>query len=205
MLSNQDLNQLAFLSTERIAVFSLNRAISSFVYSPYSYPQVKPLTLDFLRWFLLGDYVEELSGVKVRVEFPSQFRAFVGEKEVPTSLISTGVGQLAALEIVAKNPFVKGMVIEEPEINLHADLQLKVGEYLAKLDKKLFVTSHSEWFIMSFVHGSANVPDVYELRGSGNLYKAEKVKVLEDRSIERLETISTYQGDFLRKVFEGER
>ncbi|MGC9113434.1 MAG: hypothetical protein ACP5H1_08470, partial [Acidilobus sp.] len=149
-LLSDGLTPMAFASTERVAVFSLFNAINSYVFSPAASPQVKPLVLDSLRWepFKLK-FKERFSDVTY-VRDEKGLRTLIKEREVEPSLISSGVHQLAIVEMLVNNPILKSIIIEEPEIYLHADLQIEVAKDLTRVDKRLFITSHSEWFTMAF-------------------------------------------------------
>ncbi|GIU71091.1 MAG: hypothetical protein KatS3mg003_0570 [Candidatus Nitrosocaldaceae archaeon] len=84
--------------------------------------------------------------------------------KVPLNSAGSGIMQLAGIVIPIEMLDTKFIIIEEPEINLHADMQLKVAEYLAKVSKtkKLFITTHSELILTKLIH----------------LYKLGKIKEL---------------------------
>jgi len=78
---------------------------------------------------------------------------------VPLAGASSGVAQLVALlfSLPSKlNDFenIPFIVVEEPEINLHANHQLKVTTLLAKIARftNLIVTTHSEYVLQKFAH-----------------------------------------------------
>jgi len=69
---------------------------------------------------------------------------------------SSGIAQLAgivlALVEILHTPEL--VVIEEPEMNIHPNHQLKVAEFLAKLSNKakVLITTHSDYLITKLVH-----------------------------------------------------
>jgi len=82
-----------------------------------------------------------------------------GGHEVPLAGASSGVAQLVSLllslpierSVLQNIPLV---VIEEPEINLHANHQLEVASLLARFSgyTNLIVTTHSEYMLEKFAH-----------------------------------------------------
>jgi hypothetical protein len=142
----------AFLATERLAVVALlpllQREIWAFPPAPY-----KPLIFDFLRWVPPGEYEEPLLGLRFRVERPGRVVGVVHKgEEIPPSLVASGSAQFAAVVMAASSPGVASLIIEEPELNLHVDAQLKAAEYLASLSHRLFITTHSDLFAIALVH-----------------------------------------------------
>ncbi|BDC18535.1 AAA family ATPase [Acidianus sp. HS-5] len=190
-------NPIAFISTERISVLSMNNLISNYVYSPVVATQNKPLILDFMRW--LYPIEEKFYGVKFSID-NGRLSAEIKGKKVPLSVISTGVAQLSVIEMLVENPILKTLIIEEPEINLHTDMQIEVGKYLSKVNKNMFITTHSEWFTVAFAYYLRNVK-VYELRKKDNeLFESKEIKVNEDGTLESLETIHKPEEEFLNKM-----
>jgi predicted ATPase len=60
----------------------------------------------------------------------------------------SGVAQLAGIVIVGESePAADTLFVEEPELNLHADAQLRVAEYLARLSgrSRIVLTTHSQY------------------------------------------------------------
>ena len=158
----------AFLATERLAVVALmpllQREIWAFPPAPY-----KPLIFDFLRWTPPGEYEEPLLGLRFKVERPGRIVGVVHKgEEIPPSLVASGSAQFAAVAMAASSPGVAGLIIEESELNLHVDAQLKAAEYLASLSHRLFITTHSDLFAIALVHhlkkrGRLGEVKIYEL------------------------------------------
>ena len=192
----------AFISTERVAMGGLIPVISN-IFSPISSPKViKPLVLDYLRWLPPGRHKIEAGGgamkedFQVVVEFPqTSIRTLINGKEVSQSMISTGLYQVAVIDIISKNPAVDSMIIEEPEINLHIDMQLQLAQYLASLNKKLLITTHSEWIAMKMAHILKRKLNIYEIY-DGEL---REVKINEDGTIEPLNTILPHEETFIKE------
>ncbi|MEM4138420.1 MAG: AAA family ATPase, partial [Sulfolobaceae archaeon] len=201
ILTNEELLPMAFLSIERVSFLSLYSLISSQIYSALL---ARPLALDFLKWLSPTVHEEEFYKVKLVVEHPTKIRAMIKDKEIPISLLSSGLGQLSILEFLVRNPILKSLVIEEPEINLHDDMQIKLGKYLAKnASKKMFITTHSEWFTMSFAYHLRNLR-IFELREKEeNLFEAKEVEVYEDGSIGELQSIHKPHDKFLNEMIEN--
>jgi hypothetical protein len=68
---------------------------------------------------------------------------------VPLSATGSGVAQVAGILIPLSSMTPDFLVIEEPEINLHADAVLQIGKYLGSLSRKtqLLVTTHSHYLL----------------------------------------------------------
>ncbi len=66
----------------------------------------------------------------------------VDDHSIPSSLLSSGYSQLIPIDILGRTHQL--IIIEEPELNLHAGLQKSMAQYLFNLNKRLFLTTHSE-------------------------------------------------------------
>jgi len=188
----------AFISSERIAFRSFRPLISYSVFSPFRETPLKPLSLDALRWVEPTEL--EVFGHKVRVEIDISglpiIKVFLnGEEVVPSS----GIEQFAIIESVTRNPKVRGMIIEEPELTLHIDAEIEAGRRLSRYDKKLFITTHGSYLTMTTAYLLREKVKVYELVNG----KAEERKVTEDGLLEKLETIDPIALETLDKMLEG--
>ncbi|MCW6168768.1 MAG: AAA family ATPase [Thermoplasmatales archaeon] len=80
----------------------------------------------------------------------------LGENSLPLHLISSGTLQLIPLVVLAESDLNNALLIEEPEINLHANKQVEVAEYLWNLveerNKTILVSTHSDYFVMRLAH-----------------------------------------------------
>jgi len=193
----------AFLATERLAVVALmpllQREIWAFPPAPY-----KPLIFDFLRWAPPGEYEEPLLGLRFKVERPGRIVGVVHKgEEVPPSLVASGSAQFAAVVMAASSPGVAGLIIEEPELNLHVDAQLKAAEYLASLSHRLFITTHSDLFAIALVHhlkkrGRLGEVKIYELvRG-----EAAEVPIDERGAVGEFKTITPIELKAVEQFLE---
>jgi hypothetical protein len=193
----------AFLATERLAVVALmpllQREIWAFPPAPY-----KPLIFDFLRWTPPGEYEEPLLGLRFKVERPGRIVGVVHRgEEIPPSLVASGSAQFAAVVMAASSPGVAGLIIEEPELNLHVDAQLKAAEYLASLSRRLFITTHSDLFAIALVHhlkkrGRLGEVKIYELvRG-----EASEVPIDERGAVGEFKTITPIELKAIEQFLE---
>ncbi|MGH9919549.1 MAG: AAA family ATPase [Nitrososphaerales archaeon] len=67
---------------------------------------------------------------------------------VDMSQAASGVAQVAGITLTAETePVPDTLFVEEPELNLHADAQLRVSDYLAELSKRtrIILTTHSQY------------------------------------------------------------
>lgn len=69
--------------------------------------------------------------------------------KVPISSAGSGVAQLTGIVLIAERLGADFLIIEEPEVNLHADAQLEVADYLGKLSSRrsILVTTHSQYLM----------------------------------------------------------
>jgi predicted ATPase len=76
------------------------------------------------------------------------------------------LAQLVGIVVPAEALKPSSVIIEEPEVNLHADAQLRVAEYLsnfAKLKKaRLLLTTHSNYFIakLALLYAKREIPEL---------------------------------------------
>ena len=147
------------------------------------------------------DSTELISGsLTVDSTLPYFIKYRSGNKSIPLLLISSGILQLIPIIVLAESGQNRTLVIEEPEINLHANKQVQVAEYLWSLveekNKRVFVSTHSDYFVMRLAHLSKDNKDktlrVYLLSGG----KTKPLKIDENGEIEEIETI----GEVLNKL-----
>jgi len=124
----------------------------------------------------------------------------LGENSLPLNLISSGTLQLIPLVVLAESDLNNALLIEEPEINLHANKQVEVAEYLWKLvegkNKTVLVSTHSDYFVMKLAHLSKDNKSktlrVYLL----NEGRTRPLNIDKSGEIEEIETI----GEVLNKL-----
>jgi ABC-type lipoprotein export system ATPase subunit len=123
----------------------------------------------------------------------------IGENSLPLHLISSGTLQLIPLVVLAESD-LNALLIEEPEINLHANKQVEVAEYLWNLvkekNKTVLVSTHSDYFVMRLAHLSKDNKDkilrVYLL----NEGHTRLLSINKRGEIEEIETI----GEVINKL-----
>jgi len=124
----------------------------------------------------------------------------LGEHNLPLHLISSGILQLIPLIVLAESDFNDVLLIEEPEINLHANKQVEVAEYLWNLvkekNKTVLVSTHSDYFVMKLAHLSkgnkSKILRVYLLNGG----LTKPLHIDDNGEIEEIETI----GEVINKL-----
>ena len=115
----------------------------------------KPVIRDFVRSLVSAMRLlrgEELSigslNIKYKVVEPFVLEVYEKGERIPLPLLSSGYAQVLSIHILSR--FGKSVIIEEPELNLHAGAQVKVADLLYDLvekeDKRLFLTTHSDIF-----------------------------------------------------------
>ena len=113
--------------------------------------------------------------------------------------VSTGALQLTGLLPFLFSKRFKTLVIEEPEINLHADKQLEIADILWGVsDKSILITTHSDFLIMRLARNSRRKPTrsfkPYILLNG----RTRELKVDEDGHIEEIETIAKTIDELLK-------
>ncbi len=190
-----------FLSTERISFAQLLPLINYAVFSPAHPSPLKPLALDPLRYTITGEY--NVFGHRVVFhDFPhEEIRVFKDGKDIG-NWVASGVHQFSFVKAYLSYPWVRGLVVEEPEINLHVDAQIEAASEIARSSKKMFITTHSEWISMVLAYLMKDRVKVYEIVNG----KTEERKISEDGWLESLVTISPVERkaleDMIRKVFQ---
>ncbi|ARM76817.1 AAA family ATPase [Acidianus manzaensis] len=189
-----------YLSAERMALPSLLPLINFSVFSPNPIKPLKSLILDPLRWVYSGEF--DVLGHKVVIsrDLTNQLRfdVFKDNKNIGTA-VSSGVYQYSLVKAFSNHPSIKGLIIEEPEINLHSDAQIKVGKEIAKFNKKLFITTHSVWIPVVLGYLLREKVKIYEIvKGV-----AEERKVYENGLLENLETILPIENETIEEMLNG--
>jgi len=128
--------------------------------------QVLEVKKPFRKWQIKGSIIstEDIANlingsVRFDEETLTVFYKHKDGQEVPLAAASSGVSQLISLisslpndiNALRSTPLI---IIEEPEINLHANHQLKVAEFLAKFCNytNLLLTTHSEYMLEKLAH-----------------------------------------------------
>ena len=71
--------------------------------------------------------------------------------KVPLTLASSGIAQIIGILLPLRVWRGRLLIVEEPEVNLHPNLQLEVAEYLAEASRsrniRIFLTTHSHYLL----------------------------------------------------------
>ncbi|KAA9333478.1 ATP-binding protein [Hymenobacter busanensis] len=105
----------------------------------------------------ISGYIERLLGIEYEIQNGQQIvktKALKGKKKkvIPFYLASTSVRALSDLNIYIKHIAKHGdiLIIDEPELNLHPENQIKMARLFAKLVNrgiKVFITTHSDYIL----------------------------------------------------------
>ena len=125
----------------------------------------------------------------------------LGENSLPLQLISSGTLQLIPLVILAESDLNNALLIEEPEINLHANKQVEIAEYLWNIveerNKTVLVSTHSDYFVMRLAHLSkdnkSKILRAY-LLNEGHI---KPLNINKNGEIEEIETIGRVMNKLL--------
>ncbi|BAB66180.1 AAA family ATPase [Sulfurisphaera tokodaii] len=138
-----------------------------------------------------------------KVGKPILIEVFDRGEEVPLSLLSSGYSQLIPIHLMAY--LGEFMIIEEPELNLHAGAQIDIANYLSDLvmsGKKFFLTTHSDIFTIQIA-----VNYVKRLKGKTlkiyllNEGKIEEIKYTEKGDVEEIPTISDAIRQQVKEIY----
>lgn len=120
---------------------------------------------------------------------------------LPLHLVSSGALQLIPLIILAESTSNDFLLIEEPEINLHANKQVEVAKYLwgiaVEKRKRLFLSTHSDYLLMQLAHLSAKSKDISLKVYLLNEGKTTPLNIDENGEIEEISTIGNVLNDLL--------
>ena len=208
---------VAYVPAERIALITLLWPITRDVMHFYtarmlyeqgpSYP--KPLLLRYLATLIellklmtpeVVDGISKLVNIKPIFNEKDLTLWFEVQKlKLAPQHVSTGALQLTGLMPFLFNKRFKILVIEEPEINLHADKQLEIADMLWDVsDKSILITTHSDFLIMRLAKNSRRKPirsfKPYILLNG----RTRELKVDEDGHIEEIETIAKTIDELLK-------
>lgn len=145
-----------------------------------------------------------MGNLTLDVSLPYFINFSSGGNALPLNLVSSGTLQLIPLVVLAESNLNSVLLIEEPEINLHANKQVEVAEYLWKLveerDKTILVSTHSDYFVMKLAHLSKDnrnkVLRVYLL----NEGHTTPLKISKKGEIEEIRTIGEVMNKLLLEI-----
>ncbi|MEM3448082.1 MAG: AAA family ATPase [Nitrososphaerota archaeon] len=124
--------------------------------------------------------------ISFRILQPLRIEVADSQQPVPLGLLSSGYSQVIPLVFFQNSP---NLIIEEPEINLHAGQQIEVANFLFSLKGNIFLTTHSDRFLVQIgINHKRSKRDVrIYLLDKG--FTKEK-HILENGDIENFETIT---------------
>ncbi|TAE76317.1 MAG: hypothetical protein EAZ85_00145 [Bacteroidetes bacterium] len=106
----------------------------------------------FLKDTILINEIEKILGVKYQIHYDSFQIQDANGVITPAFMASTSVRTLADLHFYLKHIVQKGdlLMIDEPELNLHPENQIKIARLLVKLVNsgiKVWITTHSDYIV----------------------------------------------------------
>lgn len=113
------------------------------------------------------------------------------------NIVDVGFGVSQSLPIIVQGLYMdkdQTLLLEQPEIHLHPEMQLQMADFLialAKNEKNVIVETHSDHFINRIIHRV--MQNYEELNDIIKIYIVEK-KENENHSTVRLKTIDKYKG-----------
>ncbi|BFH74082.1 AAA family ATPase [Sulfurisphaera javensis] len=189
-----------FLSTERVAIPHLLPLIYYGTFSVTNVKPFKPQILDPLRWDMSGEY--EVLGHKVVIKYDLlghlEILVYKDGKELGKG-VASGIYQYVFIKAFSTKSNMRSLIIEEPELNLHPDAQIEVAKEIAKFNKKLFITTHSEWISMVLAYLLRSEVKVYEIVNG----VTEERTIDENGLLETLKTIIPVETESVEKMIEG--
>ena len=96
--------------------------------------------------------IEELLGVGYNFQEGSAYLKLDNEQALPLYMASTSARALLDLYIHIRHILKKNdlLIIDEPELNLHPEMQMKLARVFAKLVRsgvKILITTHSDYIV----------------------------------------------------------
>jgi AAA15 family ATPase/GTPase len=127
---------------------------------------------------------------------------------IPTPLLSSSLAQIIPMDMVSSDPHFDFIITEEPEINLHANKQVEMANYLLELNKALFITTHSDIFLMELaLQTKSKTKD--RKRKNVKIYllndgKTSEVTIFENGALSRIQTIADVINNQLDRIVKDE-
>lgn len=127
---------------------------------------------------------------------------------ISTPLLSSSLAQIIPMDMVSSDPYFDFIIAEEPEINLHANKQVEMANYLLELNKALFITTHSDIFLMELALLTKNKTKD-RIRKNVKIYllnngKTSEVTILENGALGRIQTIAEVINNQLDRIVKDE-
>ncbi|MGC8483896.1 MAG: AAA family ATPase [Thermodesulfobium sp.] len=169
--------KVGHIPAERMATMSAFAELIDFYAKSQGYRSIgnqespsfsKPTIANFL-----GDYIKIINSLHRLKVSPNAEKLIEGKVNISKKIIqkieytnesntvkpqaiSSGISQLIPLVLMAESKMYPILTVEEPEVNLHANKAVEVAEYLWSLDTPMFITTHSEYFLMKMAHLSVS-------------------------------------------------
>ena len=127
---------------------------------------------------------------------------FISSKNVKYSIQNTasGIKQIGIIQLLLANRELKDnsvLIIDEPEVNLHPEWQMKLAEILVLISKKLNVSVYINTHSPLFVEAIYTFSEYYDLSDKTKYHLAEK------SSKEGLFDINEVEKDNLSKIYDN--
>ncbi len=124
--------------------------------------------------------------ISFKITQPLRIEVEENNHSIPLGLLSSGYSQ--TIPLVFFQNFTN-LIIEEPELNLHAGQQIDVANFLYSLKGNIFLTTHSDRFLVQIgINHKKNKKDVkIYLLDDG---RTKEKKILDNGDIEQFESIS---------------
>lgn len=140
------------------------RSIGTRDYPVFSKPTISNFLGDYLRAinmrqrFKMSTNAEKLiEGKLSRLRDKIQKLEYIHDSHaIKPQAISSGISQLIPLVVITESKLYPALTVEEPEVNLHANKHVEIAEYLWSLGVPMFITTHSDYFLMKMAHLWAN-------------------------------------------------
>jgi len=200
-----------FLPTERNLAISnfigyLSRSLITKIPNNVEKPSVR-LYLNMLLQSMLAlrdkKFEIKLGNDEIIYEIKEPFLLEIYNKDgskIPISLLSSGYSQVIPLDILVK--LGRFVIIEEPELNLHAGAQVDIANYLSSLkNKKMFITTHSDIFTIQMainhVKKKEETLNIYLL----NKGTVQKIEYTEKGDVEEIPTITDVIRNQVKEIY----
>jgi len=200
-----------FLPTERNLAISnfigyLSRSLITKIPNNVDKPSVR-LYLNMLLQSMLAlrgkKFEIKLGNDEIIYEIKEPFLLEIYNKDgskIPISLLSSGYSQVIPLDILVKRG--RFVIIEEPELNLHAGAQVDIANYLSSLkNKKMFITTHSDIFTIQMainhVKKKEETLNIYLL----NKGTVQKIEYTEKGDVEEIPTITDVIRNQVKEIY----
>jgi len=128
----------------------------------------------------ISEKIQKIIGGEFIKSSKLEFNKYFNSKVIKTEILNTayGIKSFGLLQLLNNNGYLNRkylLILDEPEVHLHPEWQVKYAELIANLVKNgiyILVNSHSPYMIQAIKHYSKQ----YKLEDKTNFYLAEKEK-----------------------------